>query len=571
MATFKRAFRRTFMRTGASALGAVLLAAAAGVPACGEVRDEATAGGAARAGGDSAASPEGALRQRAPLAGTISTTRQPTFRWFAGQRVSVPAPARIEVCFDRACDVVITSFEGTGGSARAPFPLPSGVLFWRVVARAGRGAEQVSASAWPLVIPWRESGTDSAWGTYSDFDGDGLADVAIGAPALEAPEGSGQVYVYYGTEFPFNDPVVLNGYGDFGRTVASVGDVNGDGSSDLFVAHPLAGTPGEAQVLLSSPSGFEAPTFLLPGPVTMGFGASAASAGDVNGDGYGDIVVGGFEVAQIFLGGPAGPSTVATLALRGRDVQGFGEPPGATRVEGPADVNGDGRPDLLVGDGEVGVVYLAAEAAEGEPAFHAQLISHGRSAFAGDLNGDGYSDVASGPVVAGTPAGASGANVLFIQAGEGMSGAAGDLDGDGFSEVIAQTSEIENFPDRERVYFGAPGSCGDTGCRPHIPLEIPGHSYEFSSSVGAVIAGVGDLNGDGLDDLVAATPEAGRAYVFVSKGRTSPQGFGFVRAIGPGAGSRFGTSLSALFGSSHRFFAGSEELGGPTFAQSPAR
>ena len=67
MAKFRRAFRRTLERAGASALGALLLAGAAGIPACGEVRDEAAVGGTARAGGESA-SPQAAPRQRAPLA-----------------------------------------------------------------------------------------------------------------------------------------------------------------------------------------------------------------------------------------------------------------------------------------------------------------------------------------------------------------------------------------------------------------------------------------------------------------------------------------------------------------------
>ena len=273
------------------------------------------------------------LRLRAPLSGSVSGSRQPVFAFSGGH------DARVDICYDRACDHVLESLDGHDGEAQPETPLPAGTFFWRAVAR------KKASATWQLVVPSRESGLTTISAVVPDYNGDGLADVAIGAPA----GGSGSVPVFFGSFFGLGTSanVTLLGGDQFGRSIAAVGDVNGDGFVDLAVAS--GGDPGTVNIYEGGPAGPSMGNALLPaGPVTAGFGTTMASAGDVDGDGYGDVIVGGREVAQVFLGGPKGMANTAAFTLAGAA---GGD---AVIVQGPADVNGDGAPDIIVGNFLVG-------------------------------------------------------------------------------------------------------------------------------------------------------------------------------------------------------------------------
>jgi hypothetical protein len=255
-----------------------------------------------------------------------------------------------------------------------------------------------------------------------------------------------------------------------------------------------------------------------------------ASAGDVNGDGYGDFIAGGLQAAQVFLGGPGGLAPRPAFTLLG-----VGD---GLAVRGPADVNGDDAPDVLVG----GILYLGTGTGFAPQAgFTPGTIG----SFAGDVDGDGLTDVAAALVVTGTPRGIDPDRSVFGQPDHFLFETAGDVDGDGYFDVVASLGPGVGATERERVYFGAPTACGDPGCRPFSPLRITGRDQQ-GVALRAIIAAAGDLNGDGGDDLVVATPENGTVFVYLAGGaRVLPLTFLFPALTG-GAG--FGSSLVGLFG-----------------------
>lgn len=168
--------------------------------------------------------------------------------------------------------------------------------------------------------------------------------------------------------------------------------------------------------------------------------------------------------------------------------------------------------------------------------------------FAGDENDDGFGDFASGTVLPGAPAGIDTSELLLAEAGVFFFASAGDVDGDGYGDTLAFVSPFLGAPERERVYFGGPGFCGDTDCRRHSPIIVTGHDRNGGNLI-ARFAAAGDVNGDGTDDLGVSTPETGAAYLFL--GHAGGLGGVPFRSWTGAAG--FGTSLPTLFGTAATF------------------
>ena len=174
---------------------------------------------------------------------------------------------------------------------------------------------------------------------------------------------------------------------------------------------------------------------LPPGPVTAGFGTTMASAGDVNGDGYGDVIVGGREVAQVFLGGAKGMAPPRRSRWRARRA--------ATRWSCGARATSTATARPMSS-------WAASSTWAPERGFAAQTnFTPGAFAadFVGDNDGDGLTDFAANQAIyPGTPAGIDGNHTLLVQAGEFVFATAGDIDGDGYCDTVSSTQPDGGLP-----------------------------------------------------------------------------------------------------------------------------
>lgn len=261
-----------------------------------------------------------------------------------------------------------------------------------------------------------------------DVNKDGYADVIIGAPWASYPEGhEGRVYVFYGSASGLKTTADWTAesnvpWSDFGQSVASAGDVNGDGFDDAIIGHGNMSNPesgeGRAYVYLGSATGLSAmPAWKYENNrAGTALGESVASAGDVNGDGFSDVIVGGFRysnpderegVAYLFMGSASGPSLTPNWQAEGNQAYAeYGQ-----SVASAGDVNKDGFDDVLVGapwyshgennEGRAFLYYGSASGLLPSPVYttesNQERANLGYSvACAGDVNGDGIADIIVG-------------------------------------------------------------------------------------------------------------------------------------------------------------------------------
>ena len=333
-----------------------------------------------------------------------------------------------------------------------------------------------------------------------DLNGDGYDDIAIGASRCSAVANeAGRVLIFFGGKTPDAvADVVLNGaYNErFGSWVDGLGDFNGDGYDDLAVSPDtsnISGSAGNASIFLGGSPMDAKPDLVLTGEAAGDyFGWPAVGAGDLNGDGYSDLAVGAIlndaVVASggstyVFFGGPV-PEGTADVVMRGRFSGGWL----GYSLAGVGDFDGDGCDDILAGapnDNAGGTLSGAAYLFRGGPdmddlpdlAFVGapqDRVGHsiGR---AGDVNGDGFDDIIAGASFNSTAGSSAGAAYVYLGGG------------------------LDNKTDR--VLLGGPGD-----------------------SMGWPVSGAGNVNGDGLDELLLGMPycdlggtNAGRVLV-VSKG-----------------------------------------------------
>ena len=460
----------------------------------------------------------------------------------------------------------------------------------------GSASGLAALPAWTAESDQIASNFGVSVGTAGDVNGDGYADVLVGAPWYDNGQSDeGRAYVYMGSASGLaatpawtaesNQTSIFNDGTLFGLSVSTAGDVNGDGYADVIIGCPHYDNgqrnEGRAFVYLGSASGLGATAAWTAesNSPDAEFGYSVSTAGDVNGDGYADVLVGSElnEIAQLdegraylYLGSSSGLAVAPTWTAESGQISAFF---GAS-VATAGDANGDGYSDVVVGanyydNGQTdeGRAYLYLGSASGvvtTTAWMAESEQVGAQlgvsvASAGDVNGDGYSDVIVGASFYDNGLTDQGRALAYLGSASGLSStpawtadgpsfsgshfgqsvaSAGDVNGDGYADVIVGAPDFAG-QGRVFVYLGSASGLGSTIAWNPV-LSLPVNSlYGFS------VASAGDVNADGFADIIASAPGytdaqhfAGRADIFLGSASGLPQSpawtaYGVSTALGP--------------------------------------
>ena len=416
----------------------------------------------------------------------------------------------------------------------------------------------------PLYTFNGDSDGDFFGGTVSgagDINGDGMADLIVGASSDDNNGGSsGSATVFSGSD----GSVLFNFVGDdrgdfFGNSVSGVEDVNGDGTPDLIIGATGDGNNGfgsGSATVLSGSDGSVLYTFngdrgpgVGPGDF---FGHSVSDAGDVNGDGTPDLIVGTpFDDDNGIHTGSArvlsGSDGSVLHIFNGNDpANGLG-----VSVSGAGDINHDGKADLIVGawrddNGDNRGNARVLSGSDGSVLYNFIGDTTGDNfgdsvSDAGDVNGDGTPDLIVGTkdddnngISSGNARVLSGSDgsVLYNFDGDnagdrfGVSvSGAGDVNGDGRADLIVGASGGALSRGFARVLSGIDGSVlynfeGDNEGNGATGGDFD--DFDQGDGFGISVSGAGDVNGDGLDDFIVGAAFGGAngggyARVFVSQ------------------------------------------------------
>jgi len=435
------------------------------------------------------------------------------------------------------CTVIL--FNSTSSKLLAQFPDPPVPI-------------SISAN-WTLEKNQASASFGSSVAEAGDVNGDGYADVIVGAPLFDNGQtDEGAAFLYYGSAVGLSATpgwsMQSNQVGaQFGFSVSTAGDVNNDGYSDVIVGAPYydngQNDEGRAYLYLGTEAGLSESAIWIDESDSAAayFGYDVNSAGDVNGDGFGDIILSavGYDIwveccteinnagmVFVYHGNASGMDNEPDFTVTNYNNEAsYGD-----EVAGTGDVNGDGYDDIIIGASTngwdaPGSAFLYHGSSTGiVNIIEWTPISYGESQYmgtsvasAGDVNGDGYDDVIvsapgydtwyPGPdedifVYYGGPEGLTTIGWACNKA-EGNFGksvaSAGDVNGDGYSDIIVGSNYYSHGQNSEGAIFVYTGG----------PSGLPGttswvaESNQANAYFGSSVSGAGDINGDGYDDFMA--------------------------------------------------------------------
>lgn len=329
-------------------------------------------------------------------------------------------------------------------------------------------------------------------------------------------------------------------------TLSPAGDVNGDGYADVMISifnnEFGVSSDGNVQLYMGTGNGIGTQAaWSGEGKGGSNFGESISSAGDVNGDGFFDIIIGASRYSNgeeneggvfVYYGSPNGPSKTPSWTIEGNQANAFF----GVAVSTAGDVNKDGYADIIVGanyydNGETNegriVIYLgSANGLDKTPYFSAEgdqvNAFFGKSvACAGDVNHDGYSDV-----VVGAPGYDHGQNnegraFLYMGTNMGMTqspawtgesnqadanygysvASAGDVNGDGFSDVVVGANRYDDRMSNVGKIYVYMGSANGFNLYPDWTYT----GNQIDGNMGISVAAAGDINGDGYGEIIVGS------------------------------------------------------------------
>ncbi|MGB2696688.1 MAG: VCBS repeat-containing protein [Candidatus Zixiibacteriota bacterium] len=369
---------------------------------------------------------------------------------------------------------------------------------------------------------------ERACASAGDVNGDGFKDIITGNPA-----GKGYVKIYLGgVEFDtIPDLKIIGDGGAYGATVACAGDLNGDGYDDIIVGARSAygkhyGTgAGKAYIYFGgNPVDSTADLVMQDSRVFFRYGSTVCSAGDVNNNGYDDVMVAAPEGmtarGRVYLYfGAEEMDSIYDVQIKGQ--LGTGEHLGRA-IANVGDINSDGYDDIMIsspfieapwGAGKV-LIFLGGDPVDTIP----DITIWGDStefqrlglklASGGDLNGDTVPDILISnekktKVFFGSfPMDTS--SYLILPVGKSIS-SAGDLNQDGHEDIIACDDKAKQSC---YIFYGGK----DLDAKPDIIIQ-PEDTTVTGFGIG--VTGLGDINGDGYDEVMISSEGNGLYYGIV--------------------------------------------------------